>query len=106
MNDACISPRATAEPPLHARAAELIRDGRLPCRAPDRIFGGYGVGNICGLCAALVGVAEQEYELEFLPPGSGTPTVIHLHFRCFAIWEYERIRVAKGAAAVAYHPPA
>jgi hypothetical protein len=62
--------------------------------APDRTFGGPGVGATCSLCGETIPRAETEFEIEFRRHGA-TPGLdrYYLHYRCFAAWEFERAKV-------------
>ena len=73
----------------HARAA--IRRGKLPARAPDRTWGGRGVGAPCSVCELLVSTDQAEIEIEFAHDGSAPGLEKHhVHPRCFAAWDLER----------------
>jgi hypothetical protein len=79
------------ESELRAKAREAIRSRRLPNRAPERMWGGPGVGASCVICDTPVKRDEVEFELEFAPDGGDPdPRNYHVHVRCFAAWEFER----------------
>jgi hypothetical protein len=82
------------EPSLRAKAREAIRSGRLPTKKPDRMFGGAGTGIPCAVCGESVARSDAEIEIEFNRHGA-TPGLDqhHLHYRCFAAWEFERTKV-------------
>jgi hypothetical protein len=49
------------EPRLREQAREAIQTGKLPSRAPDRTWGGPGVGADCTVCGHLLeGVRGDE----------------------------------------------
>jgi len=74
-----------------AEARRAIDSGTLPTRPPDRIFGGPGSGELCGVCAKSITRAEMEYEVEFAGHDEmRQPDVFHFHLRCFTAWEMER----------------
>jgi hypothetical protein len=70
---------------LRQQAREAIQNGKLPTRAPDRTWGGPGVGVECSVCGRAVTKAELEFEIEFARNG----------VRCFAAWEFERNKAAQ-----------
>ena len=72
---------------LRARAALMIRAGRLPDRQPDSVWGGQGLAVPCGLCGAPIDLDEVEWAPEFVASGSWDE--LHLHPRCFEAWEHE-----------------
>jgi hypothetical protein len=76
---------------LHEQAREAIQNGKLPARAPDRTWGGPGVGAECSVCGRPVTQDEIEFEIEFKCDGN-SPGLdkFHVHSRCFAAWEFER----------------
>ena len=80
------------EPILRAKAREAIRTGKLPNRRPDRTWGGPGVGASCTICGEPVTKDQLEFEIQFARDGS-VPELdkFHIHVRCFAAWEFERV---------------
>ena len=76
---------------LREQARAAIKNGKMPARAPDRTWGGPGVGAECSVCGRPVTKDELEFEIEFAHDG-GTPGLdkFHVHLRCFAAWEFER----------------
>ena len=80
------------EPILRARVHQLLQSGRLPNRQPDRTWGGPGVGVLCMVCEAPVRRDQLEMEIQFAHDGHDRRLEkFHLHVRCFAVWELERI---------------
>jgi hypothetical protein len=79
------------EKTLRDKARAAIRGGKLPRRAPDRTWGGPGVGAGCAVCGRPVTTGEMEFEIRFAHDG-GSPGLekFHVHIRCFAAWEFER----------------
>jgi hypothetical protein len=76
---------------LREKARAAIRDGKLPSRAPDRSWGGPGVGATCAVCGLPVTKDEKEFEIEFAHDGTNPGLdKFHVHIRCFAAWEFER----------------
>jgi hypothetical protein len=77
---------------LRARARSAIQDGKLPTRAPDRTWGGPGLGVACAICELPVKKDEMEFEIEFARDGNLDTGLdkYHVHLRCFAAWEFER----------------
>ncbi len=83
------------EPELHELARARIEDGRLPCDAPETMWGGRGTGARCEVCEQPIGAGEIEYEVQLL---ADRPLTCSLHFRCHAAWvaECDRRRTAAG----------
>jgi hypothetical protein len=79
------------EKAIREQARAAIRNGKLPNRAPDRTWGGPGVGAPCTVCELPVTKGEMEFEIQFAR-GSENPGLdkFHVHIRCFAAWEFER----------------
>jgi len=79
------------EPRLREQAREAIQSGKLPARAPDRTWGGPGVGVKCAVCGKPVTRDELAFEIQFAHdvtmPGLDK---FDVHVRCFAAWEFER----------------
>lgn len=76
---------------LREQAREAIQNGKLPSRAPDRTWGGPGVGAECSVCGKPVTKDELEFEIQIEHDGT-IPGLdkFHVHIRCFAAWEFER----------------
>ena len=76
---------------LRKQAREVIQNGKLPNRAPDRTWGGPGVGVECPVCGKPVTKGELAFEIQFAHdetiPGLDK---FDVHVRCFAAWEFER----------------
>ena len=84
------------EASLREQARTAIQNSKLPSRAPDRTWGGPGIGAPCAVCERPVTKAEMEFEIEFSHDGSNPGLdKFHLHIRCFAAWEFERGRAAQ-----------
>ena len=76
---------------LREKARAVVQSGKLPARAPDRTWGGSGVGALCAVCDLPVTMDEKELEIEFLRDGSNPGLdKFHFHIRCLAAWEFER----------------
>jgi hypothetical protein len=75
---------------LRAKARAVILSGKLPSRAPDRVWGGPGVGAPCEVCGLPITKQEKEFQIEFEQQGGGGLDKFHVHIRCFAAWEFER----------------
>jgi hypothetical protein len=78
------------EAQLRAKAREVVRQGKLPARSPDRVWGGPGVDAPCTVCGLAVTKSEKEFQIEFEQDGGGGLDKFHVHIRCFAAWEFER----------------
>jgi hypothetical protein len=76
---------------LREKARAVVQSGKLPARAPDRTWGGPGVGAGCAVCERPVRKDEMEFEIQFEHDGSNPGLdKFHVHIRCFAAWEFER----------------
>ena len=56
-------------PRLRERAREAIKGGKLPRQAPDRTWGGPGVGAACAVCERPVKKDELEFEIQLAHDG-------------------------------------
>jgi hypothetical protein len=81
------------EKSLREKVRAVLRAGKLPSRHPDRTWGGPGVGAPCVICDLPVGRDELEFEIQFARD-SDNPGLdkFHIHARCFAVWELERVQ--------------
>jgi hypothetical protein len=76
---------------LREKARAAVQNGKLPARAPDRTWGGPGVGAACSVCELPVKEDELEFEIQFEHDGNNPGLdKFHVHIRCFAAWEFER----------------
>ncbi len=76
---------------LRGKARAVVQSGKLPARAPDRTWGGLGVGAACAVCGLPVKSDELEFEIQFEHDGANPGLdKFHVHIRCFAAWEFER----------------
>ena len=87
---------------LRGMAREAIQGGKLPNRAPDRMWGGAGSGAQCSICGAPVEQKEVGYELEFAADTGADSSNHVVHAHCFAALEAERQK--PGLARVAIPP--
>lgn len=62
----------------------------LPAEAAERIWAGYGRGDLCSGCGAPIAENEVEYELAFTNADNGAESV-RLHRTCCNIWNIERV---------------
>jgi hypothetical protein len=78
---------------LREKARAVVVAGKLPSRRPDRTWGGPGVGAPCAVCELPVQRSELEFEIQFEHDGD-QPGLdkFHVHVRCFAAWEFERVK--------------
>jgi hypothetical protein len=74
---------------IDEKAREALRAGRIPCRMPDKSWGGRGFGAPCRICGAAVGNDELELELEFHADGGQPPQSYNVHVQCFNAWGRE-----------------
>src|SRR5258708_3097963 len=83
--------RQMDEETAREKARSAIRAGKLPARAPDRTWGGPGVGAPCAICELPVRPTELEFEIQFAHDGSNPGLdKFHVHLQCFAAWQFER----------------
>ncbi len=76
---------------LREQARTAIESGKLPSHAPDRTWGGPGVGAPCSVCEKPVAKDQLEFEVQFARNGDNPGLdKYHVHIRCFAAWEFER----------------
>jgi hypothetical protein len=81
------------EADLREKARDAVAQGKLPSRAPDRMWGGDGVGAPCSVCGLPVRKDQKEFEIQFEHDGDNPGLdKFHVHIRCFAAWEFERKR--------------
>jgi hypothetical protein len=82
---------------LRQKAHEVVRDGKLPSRRPDRTWGGPDVGADCSVCGLPVTEDQMEFDIQFAHDGS-SPGLdkYHVHVRGFAAWELERESTSTG----------
>jgi len=79
------------EQTLREKARAAIASGSVPRSAPDRAWGGAGVGAPCAICSLPVRTDESDLAVSFAYAGSDPGlNKHHLHVRCFAAWEFER----------------
>ena len=70
----------------------VIKNEKLPNRRPDRTWGGPGVGAACTVCELPVTREQLEFEIQFARDGNDPGLdKYHVHTRCFAVWELERV---------------
>lgn len=80
---------------LREKIREAIRNGRLPTRRPDRIWGGPSAGGVCALCREPLLQGELELEIEFARDDSSAHSH-QVHLRCFNVLESERLAAPPG----------
>jgi hypothetical protein len=78
------------QPPVE-RIREAIVGGRLPREAPQRLWGGRGIGAACAICGEWISPGQFEYEFECAPAGNRYGRAsFHVHTDCYSAWERER----------------
>jgi hypothetical protein len=75
--------------PLSEKVWSALRAGKIPNRSPDRTSRGPGVGMRCPICVLPV-TGDELVEISFAHDGDTSLDSYHLHFRCYAAWEFER----------------
>ena len=75
---------------------DKIADGFLPRARMTHIWGGPGLGEICSACGETI--AKDQLGIE---GGDGATIAVHLHLRCFQVWDEEvrRQEVSRGYQA-------
>lgn len=76
---------------LRAKVRALIEEGKLPTRAPVRMWGGPGVGTSCSVCEVPITTQERDQVERDGRPGLDR---FHVHIKCFAAWALERGEVS------------
>src|SRR5688572_29098360 len=95
--------RMMEETTLRQMARDALRNGKLPSRPPERMWGGPGSSACCAVCGLLVTPEELGFEFEFARTADGGPSGnFHAHIRCFAAWELERDQAQKEEPGVAH----
>ena len=87
---------------VREKARNAVQQGKLPPRAPDRVWGGRGVDALCAVCEVSIPKSEMEFEVEFAVDGhggGGDLDKFHLHRQCFAAWSSSAVRSSKRRAA-------
>ena len=80
---------------LRQQAREAVQQGKLPARRPDRVWGGPGAGEVCSVCDKRITRDDIEYQIEFSRASADGVDKYHLHIRCNAAWEFERIKAGE-----------
>jgi hypothetical protein len=83
------------------RAVEL---GTLPLRPPGRCWGGYGNGEPCLICNAVIPPSEVALEIELELTDGGAVARHCLHVPCFGAWEREGSRQTADPSALDVPP--
>jgi hypothetical protein len=79
------------EDTLRGKARAALQSGRIPNRRPDGTWGRPGAGAHCAVCDLPVRRHEMELEVYFASNGDDASLgEVHVHIRCFAVWESER----------------
>jgi hypothetical protein len=87
---------------LRARALAAIREGRLSCERPARLWGGTGDGSQCAVCSSPIATNEIGFELRSGDFG-GPPRNVHLH--CLKAWDDVRQRAKAGGDGLSHNAP-
>jgi CheY-like chemotaxis protein len=84
-------PRTPSRPARVESLADAVRDklsvNALPCEEPVKTRQGYGSGQTCSACDAIIRRAQIEYEIQ-MPD----KRVFPMHMGCHGLWLAERIR--------------
>jgi hypothetical protein len=70
------------------RIRTRLRHGELPWQSPNRVWAGYGKGELCDACAERIQLGDVAYELGF--PAACAWVSLHFHQRCSDWWNLER----------------
>jgi hypothetical protein len=81
------------ESSLRTKALAAIREGRLSCERPARLWGGTGDGSQCAVCGSPIAPNEIGFELEGGDSG-GPPRNVHAH--CLKAWDDVRQHATTG----------
>ena len=72
---------------LQRTARDCLASGRLPRVHSQCIWGGYGRGDVCSLCAQPIRSNEVEFEVPEDAAGGGL--AFRFHITCHAAWQLE-----------------
>jgi len=107
------SPRQDDESIVRELARAAIQAGKPPARSPSRTFVGAGSGASCAVCGAPIRQGQTEIEMVYTEQRLTEQTSLRamlerlraqseteeqryqLHSRCFAAWEFERIKIER-----------
>ena len=81
---------------LLERVRERVSKRRLPGHVPRSILVSRAAGAVCAVCDGQIPDSDLAYELEF--ESEQSVRRIHLHHRCYLIWDSEYVE--RGATAV------
>jgi signal transduction histidine kinase len=105
------SPRQDEESIVRELARAAIQAGKPPVRPPRRTFGGVGSDTSCAVCGEPIRPNQMEIEMVYVEERLAKHTSLsavlerlraqseaevqryQLHARCFAAWEFERIKM-------------
>ena len=82
-------PFTKLEQELRLIARERLATGQLPYEGLSRMWGGYGTGKLCSLCAKPIQPHDVEYEVELT--GAAVQT-FRFHVACQSVWQLECAR--------------
>jgi hypothetical protein len=72
---------------LRLRILSKLADGRLPMIRMPKLWGGPGNDEVCDGCE--ITITKDAFVIEVTPLAVGRPP-LHLHAKCFWLWEAER----------------
>ena len=72
---------------LQRTARDCLASGRLPRLHSQCIWGGYGRGDVCSLCAQPIRSNEVEFEVPEDAAAGGL--AFRFHITCHAAWQIE-----------------
>jgi hypothetical protein len=82
LTDAATGQPMPDEPLLCEKAREVVEQGKMPNRQPDRLWGRPGASVACTVCNLQVYKDEMELEVEFVRDGASPNfDVYQLHVR-------------------------
>jgi hypothetical protein len=84
---------------IRLKGHESTLAGKLPDRAPDRLWGGRGNGtDLCSLCGNLLNEEEISFDLEYDGEAAARPACYSVHLHCFHAWDMDREQRNGGCA--------
>jgi hypothetical protein len=86
------------ETAVRDRIKRMLATGSLPRRAANQIAAGYGDETTCEICGETISRSTVMYQLRFGGTHEAARSIV-MHFRCYEIWEDERVSETDGEDA-------